>query len=29
MQETKRLMKGFRDEVASAKEKKKTWWRFW
>ncbi|PEO39962.1 DUF3967 domain-containing protein [Bacillus wiedmannii] len=29
MQETKRLMQKFRDEVAAAKEKKKPWWRFW
>lgn len=29
MQETKRIMQGFRDEVAAAKEKKKPWWRFW
>ncbi|PGA40124.1 DUF3967 domain-containing protein [Bacillus toyonensis] len=29
MQETKRLMQGFRDEVAAAKEKKKPWWKFW
>ncbi|MGE7939847.1 DUF3967 domain-containing protein [Bacillus paramycoides] len=29
MQETKRLMQEFRDEVAAAKEKKKTWWKFW
>ncbi|MGE8057345.1 DUF3967 domain-containing protein [Bacillus mycoides] len=29
MQEAKRLMKEFRDEVAAAKEKKKPWWRFW
>ncbi|WP_255446732.1 DUF3967 domain-containing protein [Bacillus sp. SH5-2] len=29
MQETKRLMQEFRDEVAAAKEKKKPWWRFW
>lgn len=29
MQETKRIMKEFRDEVAAAKEKKKPWWRFW
>ncbi|AJI08626.1 DUF3967 domain-containing protein [Bacillus cereus] len=28
MQETKRLMQEFRDEVAAAKEKK-PWWRFW
>ncbi|PEX83248.1 DUF3967 domain-containing protein [Bacillus cereus] len=29
MQETKRMMQGFRDEVAAAKEKKKPWWKFW
>ncbi|PFU84608.1 hypothetical protein COK91_02890 [Bacillus cereus] len=29
MQETKRLMQEFRDEVAAAKEKRKPWWRFW
>ncbi|MDR2992953.1 MAG: DUF3967 domain-containing protein [Bacillus cereus] len=29
MQETKRMMQEFRDEVAAAKEKKKPWWRFW
>ncbi|PEQ01513.1 hypothetical protein CN587_25140 [Bacillus wiedmannii] len=29
MQETKRLMQEFRDEVAAAKEKKKLWWKFW
>ena len=29
MQETKRLMQEFRDEVAAEKEKKKPWWRFW
>lgn len=29
MQETKRLMQEFRDEVAASKEKKKPWWRFW
>ncbi|KXY25657.1 DUF3967 domain-containing protein [Bacillus sp. FSL K6-0067] len=29
MQEAKRLMQEFRDEVAAAKEKKKPWWRFW
>lgn len=29
MQESKRLMQEFRDEVAAAKEKKKPWWRFW
>ncbi|HDR6319112.1 TPA: DUF3967 domain-containing protein [Bacillus thuringiensis] len=29
MQETKRLMQEFRDEVAVAKEKKKPWWKFW
>ncbi|HDR7624957.1 DNA-binding transcriptional MerR regulator [Bacillus sp. RC242] len=29
MQETKRLMQEFRDEVAATKEKKKLWWRFW
>ncbi|MGG0723871.1 DUF3967 domain-containing protein [Bacillus mycoides] len=30
MQETKKLMKEFRDEVAAAaKEKKKPWWKFW
>ncbi|MEH7150483.1 hypothetical protein CN404_29500 [Bacillus thuringiensis] len=29
IQETKRLMQGFRDEVSAAKEKKKPWWRFW
>ncbi|MFA2694860.1 DUF3967 domain-containing protein (plasmid) [Bacillus mycoides] len=29
MQEAKRLMKEFRDEVAAANEKKKPWWRFW
>ncbi|PFL05106.1 DUF3967 domain-containing protein [Bacillus thuringiensis] len=28
MQETKRLMQEFRDEVAAAKEKK-PWWKFW
>ncbi|PFD34725.1 hypothetical protein CN285_24920 [Bacillus cereus] len=29
MQEAKRMMREFRDEVAAAKEKKKPWWRFW
>lgn len=29
MQETKRMMQEFRDEVAAAKEKRKPWWRFW
>ncbi|PEN00118.1 hypothetical protein CN621_16840 [Bacillus wiedmannii] len=29
MQETKRMMQEFRDEVAAANEKKKPWWRFW
>ncbi|PAW37950.1 hypothetical protein CKQ70_30005 [Bacillus toyonensis] len=29
MQETKRIMQEFRDEVAAAKEKNKPWWRFW
>ncbi|PEU86256.1 hypothetical protein CN386_00170 [Bacillus cereus] len=29
MQETKRLMQEFRDEVAASKEKKKPWWKFW
>ncbi|MFD6509223.1 DUF3967 domain-containing protein [Bacillus sp. NPDC060175] len=29
MQESKRLMQEFRDEVAAAKEKKKPWWKFW
>lgn len=29
MQETKRMMQEFRDEVAASKEKKKPWWRFW
>ena len=29
MQETKRLMQEFRDEVAASKVKKKPWWRFW
>ncbi|QWG42875.1 DUF3967 domain-containing protein (plasmid) [Bacillus mycoides] len=29
MQEAKRLMQEFRDEVAAVKEKKKPWWRFW
>ncbi|QDQ03604.1 DUF3967 domain-containing protein [Bacillus sp. BD59S] len=29
MQETKRLMQEFRDEVAAAKEQKKPWWKFW
>ncbi|EOP60940.1 hypothetical protein IKQ_06171 [Bacillus cereus VDM053] len=29
MQEAKRLMQEFRDEVAATKEKKKPWWRFW
>ncbi|MGH0601198.1 DUF3967 domain-containing protein [Bacillus mycoides] len=29
MQEAKRVMQEFRDEVAAAKEKKKPWWRFW
>ncbi|MGS2750099.1 DUF3967 domain-containing protein [Bacillus zanthoxyli] len=29
MQEAKRLMQEFRDEVAAAKEKKKPWWKFW
>ncbi|MDG1651786.1 DUF3967 domain-containing protein, partial [Bacillus pacificus] len=28
MQETKRMMQEFRDEVAAAKEKK-PWWKFW
>ncbi|MFK4480919.1 DUF3967 domain-containing protein [Bacillus sp. RC206] len=29
MQETKKMMQEFRDDVAAAKEKKKPWWRFW
>ncbi|MED1403846.1 DUF3967 domain-containing protein [Bacillus mycoides] len=29
MQETKKMMQEFRDEVAAAKEKKKPWWKFW
>ncbi|MES5896919.1 DUF3967 domain-containing protein [Bacillus cereus group sp. RP43] len=29
MQETKRLMQEYREEVAAAKEKKKPWWKFW
>jgi DNA-binding transcriptional MerR regulator len=29
MQESKRLMQEFRDEVAAANEKKKPWWKFW
>ncbi|MDA1871900.1 DUF3967 domain-containing protein [Bacillus thuringiensis] len=29
MQEAKRLVQEFRDEVAAAKEKKKPWWKFW
>ncbi|PFW52613.1 hypothetical protein COL13_26525 [Bacillus cereus] len=29
MQDTKRMMQEFRDEVAAAKEKKKPWWKFW
>ncbi|MGE6367230.1 DUF3967 domain-containing protein [Bacillus paramycoides] len=29
MQETKRMMQEFRDEVAAAKEKRKPWWKFW
>ncbi|TKI42154.1 DUF3967 domain-containing protein [Bacillus mycoides] len=29
MQETKRLMQEFLDEVAAVREKKKPWWRFW
>ncbi|MGU3372623.1 DUF3967 domain-containing protein [Bacillus mycoides] len=29
MQEAKRMMQEFRDEVAAAKDKKKPWWRFW
>ncbi|EJV56030.1 hypothetical protein IEO_05531 [Bacillus wiedmannii] len=29
MQETKRMMQEFRDEVAATKEKKKPWWKFW
>ena len=29
IQETKRLMKEYYDEVAAAKEKKKPWWKFW
>ncbi|ARJ26051.1 hypothetical protein B7492_34020 (plasmid) [Bacillus mycoides] len=29
MQEAKRMMQEFRDEVAAAKEKKKPWWKFW
>ncbi|MED0958283.1 DUF3967 domain-containing protein [Bacillus paramycoides] len=29
IQEAKKLMQEFRDEVAAAKEKKKPWWRFW
>ncbi|PEB19746.1 hypothetical protein COO08_05400 [Bacillus toyonensis] len=29
MQETKRMMQEFRDEVAAVKEKKKPWWKFW
>lgn len=29
MQETKRMMQEFREEVAAAKDKKKPWWKFW
>ncbi|MBK5491360.1 DUF3967 domain-containing protein [Bacillus sp. TH17] len=29
MQETKRLMQEYREEVAAVKEKKKPWWKFW
>lgn len=29
IQETKRMMPEFRDEVAAAKEKKKPCWKFW
>ncbi|KMQ16265.1 DUF3967 domain-containing protein [Bacillus mycoides] len=29
MQETKKLMQEYRDEVAAVKEKKKPWWKFW
>ncbi|EOV9528843.1 DUF3967 domain-containing protein [Bacillus cytotoxicus] len=29
IQETKKLMQEFRDEVAAAKEKEKPWWKFW
>jgi DNA-binding transcriptional MerR regulator len=29
MQEAKRMMQEFREEVAAAKGKKKPWWRFW
>ncbi|KAB7677993.1 DUF3967 domain-containing protein [Bacillus sp. B1-WWTP-T-0.5-Post-4] len=29
MQETKRVMQEFRNEVAAAKEKQKPWWKFW
>ncbi|HDR7612631.1 TPA: DUF3967 domain-containing protein [Bacillus mycoides] len=29
MQETKKLMQEYRDEVAAVKEKKNPWWKFW
>lgn len=29
IQEAKKLMQEYREEVAAAKEKKKPWWRFW
>ncbi|WP_242224437.1 DUF3967 domain-containing protein [Bacillus cereus group sp. BfR-BA-01380] len=29
IQETKRLMQEYHEEVAAAKEKKKPWWKFW
>jgi DNA-binding transcriptional MerR regulator len=29
IQETKRIMQGFRDEVAATKKKQKPWWKFW
>ncbi|QWH42851.1 DUF3967 domain-containing protein [Bacillus mycoides] len=29
MQEAKKLMQEYREEVAAAKEKKKPWWKFW
>ncbi len=29
IQETKRIMKESHEEVAAAREKKKSWWKFW
>lgn len=29
IQETKRLMKEYREEIAAAKEEKREWWKFW